>query len=129
MRAMIPAFCAVLTCVHPAVAADRQWQSGTWTEVSVKRQMLDFGPGASPFSGSRPDPSTRAMADVHTYVIETELLRLELQDVVQVNKRSVDAVVGQPVMFALDKKVVYVRNVGGLEHKLRLTKKTEKHKP
>ncbi len=126
MRTLILMLCTLTVCTHIAGAADRRWQSGIWTEISVKRQMVDFGPGVSPFSGSRPDPSTRAMADVHVYVIETDTLRIELQDVVQVNKRSVDAVVGQPVMFALDKKTVYVRDARGIEHKLRLTKKTEK---
>jgi len=126
---MMLVLCTLSACLPGAAAADRHWQSGTWTEASVKRQMVDFGPGASPFSGARPDLSTRAMADVHTYVIETELLRIELQDVVQVNKRSLDAVVGQPVVFALDKRAVYVRDAAGIEHKLRLTKKTERHKP
>lgn len=128
MRTLILMLCTLSAGVI-VFAADRHWQSGTWTEISVKRQMVDFGPGASPFAGTRPDPSTRAMADVHLYVIETDMLRIELQDVVQVNKRSVDAVVGEPVTFALDKKTVFIRDAAGIEHKLRLTKKTEKQKP
>ncbi len=128
MRGAILGFCILSACVHPAVAAGRQWQTGTWTDVAVKRQMVDFGPGASPFARSRPDPAMRAMADVHVYVIETDALRIELEDVVRVNKRSLDAIVGQPVTFALDKKAVYIRDAAGIEHKLRLTKKTEKPK-
>jgi len=93
---------------------------------------VDFGPGASPFGGNGggrpPSPSMRAMADVRTYVIETDDLRLELEDVVQVNTRSIDAVIGLPVIFALEKSSVYVRDSDGIEHKLRVTKKTAKPK-
>ncbi|MGH9144193.1 MAG: hypothetical protein ACRD2I_23900, partial [Vicinamibacterales bacterium] len=73
-------------------------------------------------------PAMRAMADVRTYVIETDQLRLELEDVVRVNKRSLDAVVGLPVTFALERSSVYVRDADNVEHKLRVTKKTSKPK-
>lgn len=65
----------------------------------------------------------RAMADVRTYVIETNELRLELQDVVAVGRRSVDAIPGTPVTFAFNKNKVYVRDSDGTEHTLRVTKK------
>src|SRR6478672_2277370 len=90
-------------------AAERHWQTGKWIDVDVKRRMVDFGPGSSPFGGGqRSSPSMRALADVRTFVIETDDLRLELEDVVQVNKRSIDAVVGLPVTFALEKNSVYI---------------------
>jgi hypothetical protein len=110
-------------------AAERHWQTGTWTDVSVKRQMIDFGPGSTPFDRGRPTSSMRAMADVHVYVLETAALRLELQDVVAVNKRALEAVVGLPVTFALEKSTIYIRDADGLEHKLRVTKKTTKKSP
>jgi hypothetical protein len=110
-------------------AAERHWQTGKWIDVDVKRRMVDFGPGSSPFGGGqRSSPSMRALADVRTYVIETDGLRLELEDVVQINKRSIDAVVGLPVTFALEKSSVYIRDSDGIEHKLRVTKKTTKPK-
>jgi hypothetical protein len=110
-------------------AAERHWQTGKWIDVDVKRRMVDFGPGSSPFGGGqRSSPSMRALADVRTYVIETDDLRLELEDVVQVNKRSIDAVVGLPVTFALEKNSVYIRDSDNIEHKLRVTKKTAKPK-
>jgi len=110
-------------------AADRHWQTGKWIDVNVKRRMVDFGPGASPFGGGqRSAPAMRAMADVRVYVIETDELRLELEDVVQVNTRSIDAVIGLPVTFALEKNSVYVRDADNVEHKLRVTKKTSKPK-
>jgi hypothetical protein len=126
---MRPVILCVLAFVSIANAAERHWQTGKWIDVSMKRRMVDFGPGASPFGGGqRSAPSMRAMADVRLYVIETDTLRLELEDVVQVNTRSIDAVVGLPVTFALEKNTVYVRDADGIEHKLRVTKKTDKPK-
>jgi hypothetical protein len=123
------AILCVLALVSVVAAAERHWQTGRWVDVSVKRRMVDFGPGSSPFGGGqRAAPTMRAMADVRLYVIETDELRVELEDVVQVDKRSIDAVVGLPVTFALEKNAVYVRDSDGVEHKLRVTKKTNKPK-
>lgn len=124
-----------LVVVSGVSAADRHWQTGKWIDVNVKRQMVDFGPGASPFGGTsgggRPatTPSMKAQADVKTYVIETDDVRLELEEVAKVNTRSLDAVVGLPVTFALEKSSVYVRDSDGVEHKLKVTKKVNKPKP
>ena len=117
----------VAVSVSVPTGAERHWQTGKWIDVSVKRRMVDFGPGSSPFGGGQPSPpSMRAQADVRVYVIETDTLRLELEDVVRVNSRSLDAVIGLPVTFALEKNSVYVRDGDGIEHKLRVTKKTNK---
>jgi hypothetical protein len=116
-----------LVSIVAVSAAERHWQTGKWIDVSVKRRMVDFGPGSSPFGGGQPSsPAMRAQADVRIYVIETDTLRLELEDVVKVNSRSLDAVIGLPVTFALEKNSVYVRDSDGIEHKLRVTKKTNK---
>ena len=106
-----------------AHAGDRKWQTGKWVDVGTKRQMMDFGPGATSFDPRGRNTAMRALADVRTYVIETDDLRIELQDVVSVNKRSVEAIVGQPVTFALEKNTLYVKDADGAEHKLRVTKK------
>jgi len=120
----------VLAAICVLAAGDRQWQTGKWIDVSIKRRMVDFGPGSSPFGGGRPSsPAMRAQADVRIYVIETDAVRLELEDVVKVNSRSLDAVIGLPVTFALEKNAVYVRDADGVEHKLRVTKKTNKPAP
>jgi hypothetical protein len=108
-------------------AADRRWQTGMWTAADTKRQMIDFGPGATPFERGSSTPALRALADVSTYVIETADLRLELRDVAPIGRRSsLVAVVGQPVVFALEKNSLYVRDANGIEHKLRVTKKAAK---
>ena len=110
-----------------AIAADRKWQTGTWGEVTTKRRMVDFGPGASPFGQpGTPSPSMRAMADIRHFVIETDQMRLELEDTVSIRRRSIEATAGAPVTFALDKKAVYVRDSDGTEYKLRLIKTTQR---
>jgi hypothetical protein len=115
---------AVLAVAISAAAADKQWQTGTWGEVGTKRQIVDFGPGASPFGGGRTSsPSMRAMADVRTYVIETDSLHLELRDVVAVGRRTVEAIPGEHVTFAVHKNTVYIRDPDGTEHTLRVTKR------
>src|SRR5262249_61779534 len=83
-------------------AAERQWQTGKWVDVSTKRQMLDFGPGASGFGPPNAGLQMRALADVRIFVLETETLRLELRDAVPVGKRSIDVTIGAPVTFALE---------------------------
>jgi hypothetical protein len=113
-----------LALAAAAGAADHQWQTGVWRGSDVKRKTIDFGPGSSSFGRGAGAPTMRAMADVRTYVIETDDLRLELQDVVPVGRRSIDVTVGEPVTFALEKNTVYVRDPNGAEHKLRVTKKT-----
>lgn len=107
-------------------AAERAWQTGTWGDVSTRRQMIDFGPGSSTFGPPRPGVQMRALADVRVYVIETDTLRIEMRDTVPIGRRSIDVSVGAPVTFALEKNTVYVRDEAGVEHKLRVTKKTTK---
>ena len=67
---------AVLLAV-PFLAADRHWQTGTWIEAGTKRKTIDFGPGVSPFGARPPAPGMRAMAEVRTYIIETDDVRLD----------------------------------------------------
>ena len=122
----------VVAAAAPARAGGRHWQTGTWKDIGVSRQMLDFGPGSSGFGGvgdgRGPAVGMQAMADVRTYVIETDEFRLELKDVVPIGRRSIDVTIGGPVTFAIDKKTVWVKDPNGMEHKLRLTKKVEREK-
>lgn len=118
--------CAVTLVMAGAGAggATRHWQTGRWTSVESARRIVDFGPGASGFGAPNAPPPLRAMAEVRTYVIEADGLRLELEDVGAVGRRAVDAVVGELVTFALEKNTVYVRGADEREFKLRVTKKT-----
>ena len=126
-RIVAPVMLTMLVAV--CGAAGRHWQAGVWRETGVTRQMLDFGPGASPFGEPTRAQTMRAMADVRTYVIETDDLRLELKDVVPVGRRSIDVTVGGAATFAIEKNTVYVRDPDGKEHRLRLTKKVLKPQP
>lgn len=118
---------AALLASTPVAAAGRHWQSGTWRDADVTRRVLDFGPGSSSFDGGRQGtPAMRAMADVHRYVLEGDGIRLELEEVVPVGRRSIDVTVGESVSYALEKNSVYVKDAEGKEHKLRVTKKTAK---
>ena len=115
---------ALLAMAALVRAAERHWQTGTWGESSTERRMIDFGPGRSGFGP--PTPTMRAVADVRTFVIETDALRFELSDTVSVGRRSFEITVGTPVVFAVDKSTVYIRDSAGIERKLRLVKKTPK---
>ena len=116
----------LMSAAVTSLAAERHWQTGTWGDVTTKRRLVDFGPGASPFGRAGAQPAMRAMADVRRFVIETDELRIEMEDTVPIGRRSIDPVVGAAVTFALDKKAVYVRDDEGREHKLRLTKKIDR---
>jgi hypothetical protein len=130
MRSRTAAVAALLGLFVVGIsAAERHWQTGTWTDRGTKRQMVDFGPGSSGFGSPGAAPTLRAMADIQTYVIETDDLRLELQEIVPVGRDSLPVTLGQSVAFALDKNTVYVRDANRVEHKLHLTKKTIKRKP
>jgi hypothetical protein len=121
------AFTLVCLLATAAAAAERQWQTGTWGEVSTARQMVDFGPGQSSFGPPNSGGvQMQALAQVRVFVIETEDTRYEMKDTVPVTRRSVEVQVGGPVTFAVEKNTVYVRDASGAEHKLRLTKKISK---
>ena len=126
MHRTIALLILLVSAAAGSLAAERQWQSGTWGDVTTKRKLVDFGPGASPFGRPGTQPSMRAMADIRNFVIETDSFRIEMEDTVPVGKRSIEPVVGAAVTFAVDKKAVYVRDGDGREHKLRLTKKVER---
>jgi hypothetical protein len=108
-----------------AAGAERAWQTGTWRGVQVVRPKVVFGVTRAPRVGS-PAP---AIAEVRTYVIETDDLRLELKENTTADARRIDATVGEPVTFALEKNSVYIKEAEGAGHKLSVTKKTTKTKP
>jgi hypothetical protein len=105
-------------------AAERSWQTGTWADVRTTRPRVVFGLQPSP---NGPGPHTPpATTLVRVYVIETDVWRFELTDVAPASRRTVDAVVGEAVTFAVDRNTLYVRGRNGLEHRLRVTKRLTK---
>jgi hypothetical protein len=128
MRCVALSVWTLTAALTVCAAADRAWQMGTLSDVTTKRRMVDFGPGASGFGrpGGGTTPQMRAMADVRLFVIETEQLRLEAEDTVPIGRRSLEAEIGGKVTFAIEKNNVYVRTADGTEHRLRLIKKSDR---
>jgi hypothetical protein len=108
-----------------ASARERVWQTGTWRDVRITRPKVVFGPTSSQGFGSR-QGKPPAMTEVRTYVIETADLRLELKETTASDARAVDAEVGDMVTFSLERDTVYIKEVGGREHALHVTRKTSR---
>jgi hypothetical protein len=103
-------------------AAEREWQKGVWREVSVERPRVSFGIGRRDPNSSL--PSQASAREIRKYVIDTETRRLELRQDAAASTPHIDALVGAPVVFAVEKKVVYIKDDNGREHKLNLTKQS-----
>ena len=103
--------------------ADRAWQTGTWIDVQVVRPRVAFGiVSRDPGAASQRSPN---VVEDRLYVIETDALRLEIRQKGAVDPR-IDAVIGRPVTFALEKNTIYIKDAKGKEHRLSVTKKTAK---
>jgi hypothetical protein len=126
MHRTIASLVVLMAMAAPGLLADRHWQTGSWGDVTTRRKMIDFGPGNSGFGPPGASPTMRAMADVRRFVIETDEMRLEMEDTVPIGRRSIGVTVGGMVTFALEKSAVYVRDPDGTEHKLRLIKKIDR---
>jgi hypothetical protein len=116
---------ALVAAAVPALAAERAWQTGTWVDSQVVRPKIVFGIGRDPRSGAPPPP----VIEVRTYVIETDDVRLELKENTTADASRLDVDIGGPVVFALEKKTVYVRVNGDTERRLIVTKNIIKAKP
>lgn len=126
-RRMGLSFVLLAIAVAAGSAADRNWQTGTWREVRATRPRVVIGLQPSPNGPG--GPHTPTMTVVRTYVIEGDDLRYELTDVAPASRRTVDALVGEKVTFAVEKNTIYVRGQDGLEYRLRITKKLPKPRP
>ena len=103
-------------------AADRAWQTGKWIDVQIVRPKVVFGIiSREPAAGGQ----RSAAVEDRLYVIETDALRLEFKQRATVDPR-LDAMIGEPVTFALEKNTIYIKDARGKEHKLSVTKKTVK---
>jgi hypothetical protein len=123
-RRIGPGVASLALIVAGGFAAERSWQTGTWADVRTTRPRVVFGLGPTPNGPGPRTPPTATL--VRIYVIETDVWRFELTDVAPASSRIVDAVVGEAVTFAVDKKTLYVRDRNGLEYRLRVTKKLTK---
>ena len=102
--------------------AERVWQTGTWRDVKVERPKVMFG--VQPRDPNSNLPRTAAAREIRTYVIETATMRLELRQDATADTPRIDALVGQPVSFALEKKTLYVKDEDGREHRLSVRRQT-----
>jgi hypothetical protein len=102
---------------------ERAWQTGTWHDVQVARPKIVFGVTGRPLDGRPSPPFPPAMMEVRTYVIETDALRIELRESTRADSPRIDATVGEPVTFALEKNTVYIKLGDRDEHKLSVTKR------
>jgi len=105
---------------------DREWQTGTWTDVGVKRTPFVGNPAHErmPPGFNKPE-----MTEVAIYVIETVDRRYELQDMVAIGSEAFDVhvTVGKSVTFAVEKKTAYIK-VDGREYRLLIVKNERRRK-
>src|SRR5204862_7649321 len=106
--ARLTAAILILLAIGVCSAAERQWQTGTWVDTGLARDLWVGGAGGSARLGRTPTVET-SPSHVATYVIETADLRYELKDVVPIGRASLDVTIGGPVTFAVAKKTVYLR--------------------
>src|SRR5262245_13469868 len=105
-HAAVTVFTVIL--VGAQVAAERRWQTGTWTQAGVKRTpfVADVVHERMPPGFNRPE-----LTEVATYVIETGDRRYELQSMVAIGNDRFDrrVTVGSSVTFAIEKKTAYIK--------------------
>jgi len=112
--------CALVSAA--TIAAERQWQNGTWRETKIERPKVLFSVQSRDPNSNL--PRTAAAREIRTFVIETSTHRLELRQDATVDTPRIDVLLGEPVRIAIEKKTVYVMDGEGREHKLSLRKQT-----
>jgi hypothetical protein len=123
MRTFMPLLLGCLVLLMTAgVAAEREWQKGVWRDAMVERPRVTVGIVTGDPNHRTPQPASAR--ERRKYVIETATHRFELQQDATADTARVDAELGEPVTFAIEKKNVYVKDTDGREHRLTLTKQT-----
>ena len=120
-RARLAAIVCVIFSIA-AIAAERQWQKGTWRDSKIERPRVLFS--AQPRNPNDNVPHTAGAREIRTFVIDTSTHRLELRQDATVDTPRIDVLIGEPVSIAIEKKTVYVKDNEGKEHKLTLRKQT-----
>ena len=113
-------------CVAVIHGAERQWQTGVWRDVQVKRPKIVFGMSPNMPNNGAPRTTPGAAQEIRTYVIETDTQRLELKETTVADAPRIDALVGEPVTFAIEKKTIYIKDADGREHRFALTRQTKR---
>ena len=121
-RTVVRLIALVAIYAATASAAERDWQKGVWRDVTVERPRVTVGIVTGDPNHRTPQPASAR--ERRKYVIETATHRFELQQDATADTARVDAELGEPVTFAIEKKNVYVKDTDGREHRLTLTKQT-----
>ncbi|MSO55547.1 MAG: hypothetical protein EXQ55_01295 [Acidobacteria bacterium] len=109
-------------------SAERTWQTGLWREAKVERPKIVFGVAPNNPNTGAPRTSPPAAKEKRTYVIETDAVRLEIRLDATVDTPRIDALIGEPVTFALERNDIYIKDLDGHEHKMKVAKRTPKIK-
>jgi hypothetical protein len=121
-RALLAAILCVTSTIA-AVAAEREWQKGTWRDEKIERPRVLFG--AQPRNPNDNVPrSAVPPREIRTFVIDTNTHRLELRQDATADTPRIEVLIGEPVSIAIEKKTVYLKDTLGKEHKLTLRKQT-----
>jgi hypothetical protein len=95
--------------------------------VQIKRPKVVFGlPGRDPYGSGPHIPPSAAPRETRIYTIETDDVRYEIKEETTADVPELNAVIGESVTFAVEKKTVYVKDEKGRERRLTLTKTTKK---
>jgi hypothetical protein len=122
MRTFMPLLGCLVLLTTAEVAAEREWQSGIWRDATVERPRVTVGIVTG--DPNNRTPQAASAREIRKYMIENGTHRFELRQDATANTPRVDAEIGEPVTFAVEKKNVYVKDVKGREHRLTLTKQT-----
>lgn len=127
-RLLLAVFLGVTMMAGTVWAAEKVWQTGTWREARVDRPKVIFGVAPNDPNSGIPRTSPPAARETRTYVIETETLRLEIRQDATVDTLSVDFLANAPVTFAIEKNDIWIKDIEGREHKMKVSKRTQKTK-
>src|SRR5687768_10130112 len=82
-----------------ALAADREWQTGTWRDTKTERPRVLFSVQSRDPNSNL--PQTAAAREIRTYIIDSKTHSLELRQDATVDTPRIDVLLGHPVTFAI----------------------------
>ena len=108
------AWLAALVCVIfsiSAIAAERQWQKGTWRDSKIERPRVLFS--AQPRNPNDNVPHTAGAREIRTFVIDTSTHRLELRQDATVDTPRISNVRHVAVLTGARQALVRARDLAG----------------